>query len=71
MKIRDAIVYAAALCSISYGLRLTDAEEANCNQGEVHVFVANKDAIVYGATKDDQCVDFCFARAVLQFIPNI
>ena len=70
MKIRDAIVYAAALCSISYGLRLTDAEEANCNQGEVHVFVANKDATVYGATKDDQYVDFCFARTLLQFIPN-
>ena len=71
MKTQGAIIYAVALCSVSYGLRLINAEQANCNQGEVNVFIANEDATAYGATKDDQCVDFCFARAILQFIPNI
>jgi len=71
MKTQKAIVYAVAyLRSISDRLWLINAEQANC-KGEIHAFVANEDATLYGATTDDQCVDFCFAQTIPQFISNV
>jgi len=43
----------------------------SCEEGSVRAYVANEDAVEYGATDDGQCVDFCFAESALMFVPKV
>lgn len=62
----------AVLLGNAAGLALVYGQEnKSCEEGSVRAYVANEDAIEYGATDDGQCVDFCFVESALMFVPNV